>query len=411
MDNQGFVNLLAAAVKFGASDVHLHPGSPPAFRVKGDLVAVKAPPLTDADMLSILNLMVYEAESKAKIPAMKDFDGSFEVQGLSRFRYNVFRHRNRLGAILRIIPAAVPSLEKLGLPDVLKKIAGTHRGLVLVTGATGSGKSSTLAAMIDYINSNFGTHILTIEDPLEFIHAQKKSRLTQREIGPDTQSFAGALRSALRQDPDIILVGEMRDAETIDIALKAAETGHMVFSTVHTQDAMKTIGRLISVFKPEEQRMVRQRLADNLAATVSQRLVKRKDGKGMVAAQEIMISNMSIAECIMDPAKTGQMNDYIERSREMSGGQTFDQHLAELYRIGAITIESALEAATKPADFQRNLSYGSGSGGGGGGTSTEPSKDGSTPPPQFSEPSVLLDRGEDEKPAEPKPKSEEKKSA
>ncbi|MBI3541921.1 MAG: type IV pilus twitching motility protein PilT [Deltaproteobacteria bacterium] len=360
MDAQGFVNLLAAAVKHKVSDIHLHPGSPPAFRVKGDLVAVKAAALTEADMHVVLSVIISDPVWKAKIAEIKDYDGSFEVQGLSRFRFNVFRHCGKLGAIMRLIPAQVPSLDGMGLPPVLKKISDNQRGLVLVTGATGSGKSSTLAAMIDHINTNYGSHILTIEDPLEFIHTAKKARLTQRAIGPDTVSFAGALRSALRQDPDIILVGEMRDPETIDIALKAAETGHMVFSTVHTQDAMKTIGRLIAVFPPEEQRMVRQRLADNLQAIVSQRLVKRADGKGLIAAQEIMVSNMSIAECIADPAKTGEMNDYIQKSREMTGGQTFDQHLAELYQSGTIALETAMEAASNPSDFQRNLSFGAG---------------------------------------------------
>ena len=212
--------------------------------------------------------------------------------------------------------------------------------------------------MIDSINSRFPYHILTIEDPLEFMHPQKKSRISQREVGPDTKSFAGALRSALRQDPDVILVGEMRDAETIDIALKAAETGHLVFSTVHTNDAIKTIGRLVSVFPPEEQRMVRMRLADNLMATVSQRLVKRADGKGMVAAQEIMVSNKGIAECIADPDQTHAINDFITKSKELSGGQTFDQHLVELYRKGTIALDIAMEASTSPADFERNLMYG-----------------------------------------------------
>lgn len=357
MDQQTFLNLLAAAVQHKVSDIHLHPGSPPAFRMKGDLVNVKFPALTDEDMQMIAKTMISDPAVLQKIASLQDFDGSFEVKNLSRFRFNFFRHRGRYGAILRTIPASVPTIEGLGLPKVLEKIAGKQRGLVLLTGATGSGKSSTLAAMIDYINGNFPCHILTIEDPIEFVHTPKKARLTQREVGPDTASFAAALRSALRQDPDVILVGEMRDPETIDIALKAAETGHMVFSTVHTSDAIKTIGRLVAVFKPEEQKAVRQRLADNLQATISQRLVKRADGKGLVAAQEIMVSYMAIQECIADPAKTGEMNDFIFKSHDVIGGQTFDQHLATLYKQGVITLEDAKEASTNPSDFERNLMF------------------------------------------------------
>lgn len=357
MDQQFFINLLAAAVQRGVSDIHLHPGSPPAFRLKGDLVNVKCPAITEQDMLKIGQYMITDPTIVQKFGTLQDYDGSFEVKGLSRFRFNFFRYRGKYGAILRIIPSAVPTIESLGLPAVLKKIAGNQRGLVLVTGATGSGKSSTLAAMIDYINTNYPTHILTIEDPVEFVHQQKKARLTQREIGGDTLSFASALRSALRQDPDIILVGEMRDPETIDIALKAAETGHMVFSTVHTSDVMKTIGRLMAVFKPEEQHSVRQRLADNLQAIISQRLVKRADKKGMIAAQEIMVNYLATQECIADPAKTGEINDYIYKSREVLGGQTFDQHLAELYQRGVVTLEDAKEASTNASDFERNLMF------------------------------------------------------
>jgi twitching motility protein PilT len=253
-------------------------------------------------------------------------------------------------------------------------IAEMPRGLVLVTGATGSGKSSTLAAMIDHINTHCAAHILTIEDPIEFVHPQKKARVTQREVGRDTDSFAGALRSALRQDPDVILVGEMRDPETIDIALKAAETGHMVFSTVHTTDAIKTIGRLIAVFPPNEQKMVRIRLADNLMSTISQRLLKKADGKGVVVAQEIMVTNAGIQECIMNPDLTGTMNDLITRSHETSGGQTFEQHLAHLFRSGTISLEEAKSASTNPQDFERNIMFGSGSASSGAGKDNKPTR-------------------------------------
>jgi twitching motility protein PilT len=355
MDRQAFLNLLSLAVQHGVSDIHLAPGAPPSFRMKGELMGVKAPPLTDADMELVVRAMITEKATLDRLPTLMDYDGSFEVKGLCRFRYNVFRNKGRLGTILRVIPAVVPTIEKLGLPPVLKKIAENHRGLVLVTGATGSGKTSTLAAMINHVNATSAAHILTIEDPIEFIHTPQKSRITQREIGRDTATFAGALRSALRQDPDVILVGEMRDPETIDIALKAAETGHMVFSTVHTTDAIKTIGRLVAVFPPNEQQMVRLRLSDCLVGSISQRLITRADNKGRVCVQEIMVAYKAIQECIADPKLTGQMNDFISKSRDNLGSQTFDQHLADLYNQKVVTLEAAMEASTNPADFERNV--------------------------------------------------------
>lgn len=360
MEQQQFVSLLNSAVQNKVSDIHMTAGSPPAFRLKGELVNVKLPALTEADMIHILQWCISDKTLLQKVNEIQDYDGSFEIKNLCRFRYNIFRHRNQIGAILRIIPSNIPSIDQLGLPQVLKSIAERHRGLVLVTGTTGSGKSSTLAALIDHINSTSSAHVLTVEDPIEFVHTARKARITQRELGRDTSTFANALRSALRQDPDVILVGEMRDPETIDIALKAAETGHMVFSTVHTTDAIRTIGRLISVFPPSEQKMVRLRLADNLVSTISQRLVKRADGKGMIAAQEIMLTNPSIAECIANPDLTGQMNEFIEKSRDLiggktMGGQTFDMHLTDLYLAKVITAETALEASSNPADFERNL--------------------------------------------------------
>ncbi len=357
--NQTFLNLMAAAAKHKASDVHLHAGTPPGFRIHGDLIDVKLQPFSSEEIYAICGELIKASGGEADLKTLKDYDGSFEIKGLSRFRFNIFKNRGSLGIILRLIPSVIPTIDQLNLPPVLKQIAGMHRGLVLVTGATGSGKSSTLAAMIDYVNSNWPMHILTIEDPVEFVHTKKKSRFTQREVGPDTGSFSGALRSALRQDPDIILVGEMRDPDTISIALKAAETGHMVFSTVHTTDAQKTIGRLIAVFPPEEQRMVRMRLAENITATISQRLVKRCDTKGMIAVQEIMVANTGIRECIADPNLIGNLNDLITKSNdgEKGGGQTFEQHLVKLYSEGIVSLEDAKEASTNPADFERNLMY------------------------------------------------------
>jgi len=240
---------------------------------------------------------------------------------------------------------------------VLKDVAMTERGLVLLTGTTGSGKSSTLAAMISHVNQNKSAKIITIEDPIEFLYKDVKCSIMQRECGADTENFAKALRAALRQDPDIILVGEMRDKETIDIAIKAAETGHLVFSTVHTQDAPKTISRLISVFEAAEQTNLRLRLAETLQAVISQRLLPRSDGTGRVVACEIMRWTKSIQECIADPDKTDSMKDYMEKGRDLYGMQTFDQHLTDLFKSGAVDMETAKSAATSPADFERNLQF------------------------------------------------------
>ena len=365
MDQAQFVQLLTAAVQHGASDIHLSPSTPPALRIRGELVNVKAPPLTETDIDTILKAMIADPSLATKTAApLRDYDGSFEVKNLCRFRFNIFSHQGHKGAILRVIPSKIPSIEQLGLPPVLKHIAAMQRGLILVTGATGSGKSSTLAAMVHTINAHSPVHILTIEDPIEFIHTPIRARITQREVGRDTDSFAMALRAALRQDPDVILVGEMRDPETIDIALKAAETGHLVLSTVHTTDAIKTIGRLVAVFPPSEQHMVRLRLADNLIATVSQRLIQKKTGKGLLAAQEIMVVNSGIQECIANPQLTGQIGDLISKQAGSPlGGMTFEQHLVELYRSEQISLEAAKEASTNPSDFERNLRFGAGSSG------------------------------------------------
>jgi twitching motility protein PilT len=360
MDSKTFVNLLALAVKNGASDVHLQVGSSPAVRLRGELANVTMGSLTDDDIQAVIEFVIKDPMEREKVKGLRDYDGSFEVPKLARFRVNIMKTQGRYGVVLRVVPLNVPTIESLGLPSALKKIAAMQRGLVLVTGVTGSGKSSTLAAMIDYLNSTYPLHILTIEDPVEFIHVGKRARVTQREVGRDTENFSLALRAALRQDPDVILVGEMRDQETIDIALKAAETGHMVLSTVHTTDAIKTIGRLISVFPPAEQKMARLRLSENLAATISQRLIPRADKKGMVAGQEIMINNTAIAECIANPDMTGGMNEYIEKSyqEDGSGGGTFEQHLVELYMRRMITLDSAKEFASNASDLERNLLYG-----------------------------------------------------
>jgi twitching motility protein PilT len=353
-----FLGLLKAAVGNKVSDIHIRTGERPCFRTSGDLIPVKVDPLTYDEVKLICNFMIKDEKVKARLDTITEHDGSFEVPNLCRVRYNLLRYQSKLGLILRIINDKIPTVEDLGLPKVISKIADAERGLILVTGATGSGKSSTLAAMINHINQNSAVHILTLEDPVEYVHRQSKAKITQREIGQDTADFITALRSALRQDPDVILIGEMRDAETVGIALKAAETGHVVYATIHTTDAMNTIGRLISMFPPEEQNAVRARIADNLYATISQRLLKTADGKGRVAVQEIMINNPGIKEAILNPSKIAEIYTYIEKGKNGGGSQSFDQHITDLYKAKKITLEEAKSGATKPEDFERNLMFG-----------------------------------------------------
>lgn len=358
LTKETFLNIIKSASASNVSDIHLRTDEKPCFRLRGDLVQVKADPLTNDDLKLICKIMIKDPDILEGLDKLKEHDGSFSVPNVCRVRYNILRYQGKLGIILRLISEKIPTTEDLKLPPVINKIAGANAGLVLVTGATGSGKSSTLAAMINHINKTSAVHILTLEDPVEYVHSPIKARITQREIGQDTSDFNSALRSALRQDPDIILIGEMRDAETISIALKAAETGHLVFGTVHTTDALSTIGRLISMFPPEEQGVVRTRIADNVYATISQRLLKTTDGKGRVAAQEIMINNPGIKEAILDPHKTKEMYTYIEKGKNGSGAQSFDQHITRLYKEGLISMEEAKGNATRPEDFERNLMFG-----------------------------------------------------
>lgn len=357
MELQTFNQFLAAAVKNGASDVHFKVGSSPALRINGQLLPVKVPALRPEDTARIAGHVLSQARFHGDIDHLQEHDASYALEGVGRFRASIFRNKGNLAAIMRAIPFTVPDFGKLGLPKVLEKIAQEERGLVLVTGVTGSGKSSTLAAIVAYINQHYRKHILTIEDPIEFLHDDKFSRVTQREVGPDSPSFTVALRAALRQDPDVILVGEMRDAETIEIALKAAETGHLVLSTVHTTDCVRTIGRIAGSFPPDAQHGVRNRLADNLKASISQRLLPHASGKGRVLACEIMVSTLSVVEYIKDENRTGEIKDYLEKSRDLLGTQSFDQHLAELVRSQQVTMEIAREAATNAGDLERALSF------------------------------------------------------
>ena len=358
MELNTFNQFLAAAVKNGASDVHFKVGGSPALRVNGQLLPVKVPALQPEDTQRVCKHVLSAGRFKGALDDLTDFDTSYALDGVGRFRVNIFRNKGNLGLIMRSIPFSVPDFQKLGLPTKpLEKISQEDRGLVLVTGVTGSGKSSTLAAIVHYINQHYRKHILTIEDPIEFLHEDRFSRITQREIGPDTPNFTHALRAALRQDPDVILVGEMRDTETIEIALKAAETGHLVLSTVHTTDCVRTVGRIIGVFPPEGQTGVRNRLADNLKASISQRLLPHASGKGRVVAAEIMVSTLTVVEYIKDADRTHEIKDWLEKSHDILGTQSFDQHLVRLLKDGQITQEVAREAATNASDFERALAF------------------------------------------------------
>jgi twitching motility protein PilT len=293
---------------------------------------------------------------KAKFKETSEMDLAYGVQGLGRFRVNVFQQRGNVGLVLRLVPSKIRSLEELNLPPVISSICEERRGMVLVTGTTGSGKSTTLASMIDRINSTRADHIITVEDPIEYLHRDKKGFVNQREVEVDTSNFSVALRAALRQDPDLILVGEMRDLETIGTALLAAETGHMVFSTLHTLDAVETIQRIIAVFPPPEQKPVRMQLASTLKAIVSQRLVRRADGVGRVPAVEVLVATSYVRDCIINPDKTRGIHEAIASGTSQYGMQTFDQSLYDLFSQKLITYEEALHQTSNPDDFKLRCS-------------------------------------------------------
>ena len=336
--------LLSACVDAGASDLHLTAGEPPILRVDGDIERLDAPPLDKAKALTLVQEVMNDA-ARSAFAAGREVDFSHEAQGTARFRVNAFRHQRGVGAVFRVIPAAVPTMESLGMAPVFRHIADAPRGLVLVTGATGSGKSTTLAAMIDYINTSRREHILTIEDPIEFVHSPKNCLVTQRQLNRDTESFDDALRAALREDPDVVLVGEMRDLATIRLALTAAETGHLVFATLHTSSAPATVDRIVDVFPGDEKALIRTMLSESLHAVVAQTLVKRSGG-GRVAAHEIMLASTAIRHLIREN-KTAQMVTTIQTSRN-AGMQTLDQALAELVRSGTIDPATAQAKARSP---------------------------------------------------------------
>ncbi len=345
-------DLLKISTDRGASDLHLKVGSHPVVRISGKLY-----PLTDQKRMMqedtiAMAFSIMSARQKQKFKDNFEIDMAYSVPGLGRFRCNVFQQRGTVGMVCRVIPVRILTSKELLLPPVLDKIAGERRGLILVTGTTGSGKSTTLAAMIDHINSTRTEHIMTIEDPIEFLHRDKKSLVNQREVEVDTKNFAHALRSALRQDPDVILVGEMRDYETIETALTAAETGHLVLSTLHTLDATETIHRIISVFPPHQQKQIRIQLASVIKSVVSMRLVPRADGQGRVPAVEVLRATPYIRDCIENKEKTKLIRDAIAAGTSQYSMQTFDQSLYNLYKSELITFEEALRQATNPDEFK-----------------------------------------------------------
>jgi len=348
-------DLLKIASEKGASDLHLKVGAYPVIRVDGHLL-----PLADQKRLMqedtiAMAFSIMSTRQKQKFKDDFELDMAYSVPGLGRYRVSVFQQRGAVGLVLRVIPVKILTVRDLFLPPVLETISDERRGLILVTGTTGSGKSTSLAAMIDHINTHRNEHIMTIEDPIEFLHRDKKSIVNQREVEVDTKSFATALRSALRQDPDVILVGEMRDYETIETALTAAETGHLVLSTLHTLDATETINRIISVFPPHQQKQIRLQLAVVLKAVISMRLVNRADNKGRVPAVEVLRSTNYIRDCIETKEKTKLIRDAIAAGTSQYGMQTFDQSLYILYRNNLITLEEALRRATNPDEFRLRI--------------------------------------------------------
>jgi twitching motility protein PilT len=347
--------LLATAVQAGAYDLHLKSGNSPMMRLHGKLCPIAEEHRLEPATLETMAAGLVPAGLHPRFARDHEVDFAHSVAGLGRFRCNVFRQRGTVAMVLRVIPIQVKTIDDLDLPQVLKTIAEEERGLILLTGTTGSGKSTTLAALIDHINHTRAAHVMTVEDPIEYLHQDRQSIINQREVNVDTRSFADALRSALRQDPDVILVGEMRDLETVETGLTAAETGHLVMSTVHTLDATETINRLVAVFPTHQHRQVRMQIAGVLRAIVSQRLIPRVDETGRCAAVEVMINTPFIRDCIVDPERTHLIEGAIAAGTSQYGMQTFDQSIYGLYERGHVTRDMALRWASNPEEFKLRL--------------------------------------------------------
>ncbi len=348
--------ILKIAVKGGASDIHIKAGLPPIFRVDGGLVPLRDGKRLSPEDIGRIALKVMNKMQRDTFQKTLDIDLSYGVPGVGRFRVNCFQQRGSIGLVFRVIPFNVKSIEDLLLPDSIRRLAEERRGLILVTGATGSGKSTTLAAMVDYINSTRTDHIITVEDPIEFLIRDKKCIINQREIGNDTAGFGRALKAALRQDPDVIMIGEMRDLETIEIAMMAAETGHLVLSTLHTVDAAESVNRITSAFPPHQREHAQYMFANLFRGVVSQRLIPRSDGKGRVPAVEVMLSTARLRELILEGATARTITENIAKGVDSYGMQTFDQSLMKLLQSGYITYEEALSQSSSPDDFALRVS-------------------------------------------------------
>ncbi|MEK6607916.1 MAG: PilT/PilU family type 4a pilus ATPase [Myxococcota bacterium] len=358
LDKETLQKLLVFGIQRGVSDIHFSVGHRPHYRVRGELLAAKYPPMTQQDTLDIARVLVDDDAFEPE-HLLRERDFSYSIPGIGRFRVHVFKQRGSIGLVIRVIPYDVKGFDGLNLPAVLTDIASARRGLILVTGATGNGKSTTIAAFVKHINDTRHAHVVTVEDPLEFLFPHGKCIITQREVGSDTEGYRSAMIAAMREDPDVIVVGEIRDAETADVCLKAAETGHLVVSALHTTDSVRTVERFVGLFPHEVQEATRVRFADSLAAVVCLRLLISKSGLGRVPAVEILRATRTVREFIRRGERIEDLTKVMEQGRDLYGMQTFDQHLLLLYQQGHIKLEIAKSAASNPEEFERLVTFGS----------------------------------------------------